>query len=103
MSFPTYNSDSACDNGMFNSACVASVSNNPNLIGSSNVNVNNDTEPCQVGTCKKHQKVLVPVLASVIPALVLLIIAVLLYFKNFHRGEDKEVKFLFSLFSRFFH
>ena len=99
MSFPTYNSDYACNNGMFNSDCVASIDNNPNLIGSSNVNVNNDTEPCQVGSCKKHRKVLVPVLASVIPALILLILAVL-QLQNFAQRRTQRGKV--SIFTFFF-
>lgn len=78
---------------------VASVDNNPNLIEPSNVNVNNDINPCQVGSCKKRRKVLVPVLASVIPSLVLLTIAVFVLWKlSQRRNQRGNIAIITSVF-----
>ncbi|KAJ8638589.1 hypothetical protein MRB53_012856 [Persea americana] len=75
------------------------VDNNPNLIEPSNVNVNNDINPCQVGSCKKRQKVLVPVLVSVIPSLVLLTIAVFVLWKlSQRRNQRGNIAVITSIF-----
>ncbi|RWR78194.1 putative LRR receptor-like serine/threonine-protein kinase [Cinnamomum micranthum f. kanehirae] len=75
-----------------NGSLSLSVGNNPNLIEPSNVNVNNDINPCQVGSCKKRRKVLVPVLASVIPSLVLLTIAIFVLWKLSQRRHQRDTE-----------
>ncbi|KAJ8638601.1 hypothetical protein MRB53_012868 [Persea americana] len=77
----------------------SSVDNNPNLIEPSNVNVNNDINPCQVGSCKKRRKLVVPVLASVIPLLVLLTIAFFVLWKlSQRRNQRGNIAIITSVF-----
>lgn len=76
---------------------ISSIDNNPHLVGSSIVPVNNNIIPCQGGSCKKRRKTVVHIVAPVILALIMLIVMVYV-FRRINQRRRKRGKLFFFFF-----